>query len=150
MNFSQAKRWGAFLVLAMVAVLFLPRSVPEGLCFSFGNKKKEMPKVSESEKGSDAGKPAAGQNVEKLMSTLNETLEENHRIRQSMRDLQAAFEKVTLEKGDLVAEIQKSQRATIQRDRSDGRRIDDLSARLENSQKAIEALQRINKSTVEK
>lgn len=90
-----------------------------------------------------------GQNVEKLLYTLNETLQENRKIRQSMRDLQDAFEKVTLEKSDVSGQMRKVEQMAIQRSKETGQRIDALSAQLDASKKEIENLQAGNKSSVE-
>lgn len=90
------------------------------------------------------------QNVEKLMSTMNETLEENRRIRQSMRELQAAFEKVTLEKSDLLQEMSRTQRLAQLKAQEAGARADDLSSELEKAKKEIGQLQRENQETVTK
>ena len=89
-----------------------------------------------------------GQNVEKLLYTLNETLQENRKIRQSMRDLQEAFEKTTFEKSDLVNQIQKVEKLAIQRSRETGQRIDELSTQLESSKKEMEKLQAGNDASV--
>ena len=90
-----------------------------------------------------------GQNTEKLLYTLNETLQENRRIRQSMRDLQSAFEKVTLEKSDIVDQMKKVEQLAIQRNQEIGRKSEDLGAQLDNSKKEIEKLQVENKASVE-
>ena len=90
-----------------------------------------------------------GQNVEKLLYTLNETLQENRKIRQSMRDLQEAFEKVTLEKSDVAEQMRKVEKMAIQRNKETGQRIDELNAQLEKSKKEMEKLQVDNKASVE-
>jgi len=90
-----------------------------------------------------------GQNVEKLLYTLNETLSENRKIRQSMRDLQEAFEKVTIEKSDLAAQVRKVQQLAIQRNAETGQRIEDLNGQLENSKKEMIKLQGENKTAIE-
>ncbi|MDD5226659.1 MAG: tetratricopeptide repeat protein [Candidatus Omnitrophica bacterium] len=92
---------------------------------------------------------AGGQNVEKLIYTLNETLQENRKIRQSMRDLQEAFEKVTLDKSDVVEQMKKVERLAIQRSKETGQRIDELNVQLENSKKEMEKLQASNKASVD-
>lgn len=88
--------------------------------------------------------PAAmpeGQNVEKLLYTLNETLQENRKIREGMRNLQEAFEKTTLEKSDLVNQMKKVEQLAIQRSKDASQKIDDLNAQLNNSKKEMEKLQ---------
>ncbi|HPS37553.1 MAG TPA: hypothetical protein PLL75_07510, partial [Candidatus Omnitrophota bacterium] len=87
--------------------------------------------------GKESVSPASaeGQNLEKLLFTLNETLEENRKIRQNMRDLQAAFEKVTVEKSDLTNQMRKVEQFTIQRTRDSNKAIEDLKGQLETSQK---------------
>lgn len=101
-----------------------------------------------------AGDPEAaqlpdGQNVEKLLYTLNETLSENRKIRQSMRDLQEAFEKVTIEKSDLATQMRKVQQLAIQKNAETGQRIDDLNARLQTSKQEMEKLQEENKASLD-
>jgi len=101
-----------------------------------------------------AGDPEAvalpdGQNVEKLLYTLNETLAENRKIRQSMRDLQEAFEKVTIEKSDLATQVRKVQQLAIQKNEESGQRIDDLNARLRASKAEMEKLQTENKASLD-
>lgn len=90
-----------------------------------------------------------GKNVEKVLYTLNETLQENRRIRQSMRDLQEAFEKVTLEKSDLADQARKMELSASQRSKLSGQRIDELSGQLDASKKEIEKLQAGNTTSVE-
>ena len=90
-----------------------------------------------------------GQNTEKLLYTLNETLQENRKIRQSMRDLQEAFEKLTLEKSDVAGQMRKVEQLAIQRNKETGQRIEELSAQLDASKKEIEKLQAGNKVSVE-
>ncbi|HNX68598.1 MAG TPA: tetratricopeptide repeat protein [Candidatus Omnitrophota bacterium] len=93
--------------------------------------------------GKESVSPASaeGQNLEKLLFTLNETLEENRKIRQNMRDLQAAFEKVTVEKSDLTNQMRKVEQFTIQRTRDSNKAIEDLKGQLETSQKEIQKFQ---------
>ena len=90
-----------------------------------------------------------GPNVEKLIYTLNETLQENRKIREGMRGLQEAFEKTTLEKSDLVSQMQKVEKMVIQRNQDAAQRIDELSAQLESSKKEMDKLQSDNKASVE-
>lgn len=92
----------------------------------------------------------AGQNVEKLIVTLNETLEENRRIRLSMRDLQTAFEKLTLEKSDMTNQIRKVEQQAIQRNKDAVQQIEELNTELENSKKALTQLQNVNKENIKK
>jgi len=96
-----------------------------------------------------AAEPVDGQNTEKLLYTLNETLQENRRIRQSMRDLQSAFEKVTLEKSDVVDQMKKVEQLAIQRNLEIGRKSKDLGDQLDSSKQEIAKLQVENKVSVE-
>lgn len=82
----------------------------------------------------------SGQNVEKLLSTLNETLQENRRIRESMRDLQSSFEKATMEKIDAAERVKKAEQLVIQRNMEAGRQISELSAQLENTKKEMKKI----------
>ena len=90
-----------------------------------------------------------GQNTEKLLYTLNETLQENRRIRQSMRDLQTAFEKVTLEKSDISEQMKKVEQLAIQRNNEIGKKNEDLGAQLERSKKEMETLQATSSASAE-
>lgn len=108
--------------------------------------------------GKPAEKPAAqvsapelpdGQNTEQLLYTLNETLQENRKIRQSMRDLQTAFEKVTLEKSDIAEQMKKVEQLAIQRNNEVGKKNEDLSAQLERSKKEMEKLQAAGNASAE-
>lgn len=110
---------------------------------------KTVPQTSVAEKAVETAAMPNGQDVEKLLYTLNETLQENRRIRQSMRDLQNAFEKVTLEKSDVAEQMRKVEKMAIQRNKETGQRIDELSSELEKSKKAMEGLQAGNNASVE-
>lgn len=103
---------------------------------------KSMPRVAASEIPDE-------KNTEKLLYTLNETLQENRRIRQSLRDLQEAFEKTTLEKSDIAEQMKKVERMAIQRNKETGHRIDELSVQLESSKQEMEKIQADNKASVE-
>lgn len=112
---------------------------------------KPQPAASGTFPGKDAAESAlpGGQNVEKLLYTLNETLQENRRIRQSLRDLQEAFEKVTLEKSDMEGQIRKAEQLSIQRSKEAGQKADELTVELEDSKKEIEKLQAANKAAAD-
>ncbi|HOW59042.1 MAG TPA: tetratricopeptide repeat protein [Candidatus Omnitrophota bacterium] len=111
------------------------------------DKNKELLDVAAPE---ETAKSSGGQNVEQLINTLNQTLEENRRIRQSMRDLQASFEKMTLEKSDLLNKVRKVEQQSAQRIKDSGAQIDELNTELENSRKAIAQLQTLNKDSLQK
>lgn len=87
-----------------------------------------------------------GQNVEKLLSTLNETLEENRKIRQNMRDLQSAFEKITLERNELITQMRRFETAALKRDTEATGEIEGLSESLEKSRQELEALKTRNEN----
>ena len=108
------------------------------------------PQASAPVPNTETASPAEGPNAEKLLYTLNETLQENRKIRQSMRDLQSAFEKVTIEKSDMADQIRKVEQLAIQRNKEIGARNDDLGAQLNTSKQEIEKLQAENKASVEK
>jgi tetratricopeptide (TPR) repeat protein len=110
---------------------------------------KTMSQPAAAEKIVEAAGVPAGQNVEKLLYTLNETLQENRKIREGMRNLQDAFEKTMLEKSDLMSHVQKVEKMAIQRTKDAGQRVEALSAELEASKKEMEKLQAGNKSSVE-
>ncbi len=132
---------GVFFAVAMGAFLIAP------VVLNAAEKPNiKQPAVSE---GSEVAQLPDGQNVEKLLYTLNETLSENRKIRQSMRDLQEAFEKVTIEKSDLATQMRKVQQLAIQKNAETGQRIDDLNARLQTSKQEMEKLQEENKASIE-
>ncbi len=105
-------------------------------------------------KGVSSEDPAAGtaappgQDTEKLLYTLNETLSENRKIRESMRDLQSAFEKMAIEKSDLVDQVKKVEKLAIQRNKDTGRQVDQLTAQLEQSKKDLAKFQAENAASV--
>ncbi len=93
--------------------------------------------------GKSGGSPvsAEGQDVDKLLYTLNETLQENRKIRQSMRDLQKAFETVTLEKSDVMGQMRKVEQLAIQRNSETDQRIKELTDQLSATKKDLETMQ---------
>ena len=106
--------------------------------------------VQNSDKNTGSYGPVDPQNTEKLLYTLNETLQENRKIRQSMRDLQTAFEKVTIEKSDIADQMRKVEQMAIQRNREIGKKSEDLSVQLSGSKQEIEKLQAENKGAAGK
>lgn len=64
--------------------------------------------ADEKDSKAEASVPATpeGQNVEKILYTLNETLKENRRVRQNMRDLQDSYEKLKTERDNLALRAQ--------------------------------------------
>ena len=138
---------GFFVVVVLNALLVI------GPCQLFAAEKKAVsptPEASSSEKPPGLSGPVDAQNTEKLLYTLNETLQENRKIRQSMRDLQEAFEKVTLEKSDLMAQVRSVENLAIQRNKELGQKSEDLGAQLDSSKQEIVKLQEENKGSVEK
>lgn len=100
--------------------------------------------VTQNEPGFSTGDSpvsAEGQDVDKLLYTLNETLQENRKIRQSMRDLQTAFEKVTLEKSDVMGQMRKVEQLAIQKSNETSRRIKELTDQLGATKKDLETMQ---------
>lgn len=86
------------------------------------------------------GDAAGGQNIEKLLYTLNETLEENRKIRQSMRDLQSAFEKVAIEKSDLEVRMKRVENQAEQRVKAAGAQVGELKKEVDASKTEIDRL----------
>lgn len=94
------------------------------------------------------GTAQGGPDVEKLMYTLSETLAENRRIRESMKELQTAFEKVTLEKSDLLAQIRKTQQLVVIKTKEAGEREKTLRSEFDSAKKQIDSLQTENKEAI--
>ncbi len=82
-----------------------------------------------------------GQNVEKILYTLNETLKENRRVRQNMRDLQDSYEKLTAEKNDLALQAQQTQSGGGAKEREISSQVETLKSELEASRKEIAKLE---------
>jgi len=99
--------------------------------------------AKEKEKEPAAAGPVTpeGQNVEKIIYTLNETLKENRRVRQNMRDLQDSFEKLTAEKNELASEVQLARGGVATKEREAGSQSEALKGELDASRKEIEKLE---------
>ena len=82
-----------------------------------------------------------GQNVEKILYTLNETLKENRRVRQNMRDLQDSFEKLTAEKNDLTQQLQQAQGGVSNKEHEISSKAEELKAELDAARKEISRLE---------
>ncbi len=69
---------------------------------------------------------AKGDNEETLFNTLNETLEENRKIRVAMKELQQALQKKTIEAEDLKSELRKLEALALERNHELGQKVKDL------------------------
>jgi tetratricopeptide (TPR) repeat protein len=120
------------IICLITALLFLSPAAPRAFAAQ--------------EKGKDLEAAAApanpdGQNVEKILYTLNETLKENRRVRQNMRDLQESFEKLTAEKNELATQVQQARSGAAAVTRDSGSQSDELKSELDASRKELEKLQ---------
>lgn len=61
--------------------------------------------------------PSKNQGEDTLFKTLNDTLEENRKIRTALKDLQQAYEKRTLESEDLKREMKRLESLALERNR---------------------------------
>lgn len=75
---------------------------------------------------------------ETLFYTLNETLEENRKIRISLKEIQQAYEKKTIENEDLKNELKKLEGLALERNRELLTQTRQLESRLKDTQKAAE------------
>ncbi len=130
MNRTSSKINAQFLGL-IVLVIFLSSNADT--VFAAKEKKKEPV---------DTGSVVPeGQNVEKIIYTLNETLKENRRVRQNMRDLQDSFEKLTAERDDLALRVQRGQGGVAAKEREISSRAEELEGELDASRNEIEKLE---------
>jgi len=97
--------------------------------------------AKEKETASTGSVAPEGQNVEKILYTLNETLKENRRVRQNMRDLQDSFEKVTAEKNELALQVQQAQGGVATKAREVSSQAEGFKSELDASRKEIEKLE---------
>ncbi len=83
-----------------------------------------------------AQNPNAG--VQTLLSTLNETLEENRKIRESLKTLQQSLEEKTVENSRLTSQIQRLETVSIQGSRQLTEKVGQLQGELDKSADAIQ------------
>ena len=69
---------------------------------------------------------AKNDNEETLFNTLNETLEENRKVRVAMKDMQQALQQKTIESEDLKSELRKLEGLALERNRELGTKIKEL------------------------
>ena len=69
-------------------------------------------------------------NEETLFNTLNETLEENRKIRIGMKEMQSALQKKTIETEDLKSELRKLENLALERNRELGQKVKDLDTQM--------------------
>ena len=136
-------RWSAILfmifMMAGTKFVFAAEKTPENDSLAMANP------APSAEQGSRSDVTSEGTGEDKLLTTLNETLGENRKIHQKMRDLQSAFEKVTIEKSDLALQVRRVQQFAIQRDKQDAGAIDAMTVQLNAAKKEKEKLQAENK-----
>lgn len=96
----------------------------------------EPPAVSETMKP-----PVKGGSEEALFNTLNETLEENRKIRVSMKEIQQALQKKTIESEDLKSELRKLEALALERNRELGSKVKELDQEIQASKEAAAAFE---------
>ena len=74
--------------------------------------------------------PKNDNNEETLFNTLNETLEENRKIRIGMKEMQSALQKKTIETEDLKSELRKLENLALERNRELGQKVKDLDTQM--------------------
>lgn len=74
------------------------------------------------------------ENVETLFSTLNETLEENRKIKTGLKELQQSFQKKTIENEELKKELKKLEGLALERNRELSDRAKELEGKLKGSE----------------
>ncbi len=86
--------------------------------------------------------PPSAQNaeagVQTLLSTLNETLEENRKIRESLKTLQQSLEEKTVENSRLTGQIQKLETVSIQGSKQLTEKVEQLQSELNKSAETIQ------------
>ncbi len=80
-----------------------------------------------------------GGSEEALFNTLNETLEENRKIRATMKEVQQALQKKTIENEDLKTELRKLEALALERNRELGLKVADLDKQIQASKDAAAA-----------
>lgn len=83
--------------------------------------------------------PVKGGSEEALFNTLNETLEENRKIRVSMKEIQQALQKKTIESEDLKSELRKLEALALERNRELGAKVKELDKEIQASKEAAAA-----------
>ena len=86
----------------------------------------------------EAFAPTSEAGVQTLLSTLNETLEENRKIRESLKTLQQALEEKTIENSRLTGQIQKLEAVSIQGSQQLNEKVGQLRSELDKSAEAIQ------------
>jgi len=69
---------------------------------------------------------AKNDSEETLFNTLNETLEENRKVRVAMKDMQQALQQKTIESEDLKSELRKLEGLALERNRELGTKVKEL------------------------
>ncbi len=85
--------------------------------------------------------PVKGGSEEALFNTLNETLEENRKIRVSMKEIQQALQKKTIESEDLKSELRKLEALALERNRELGSKVKELDQEIQASKEAAAAFE---------
>lgn len=85
--------------------------------------------------------PVKGGSEEALFNTLNETLEENRKIRLSMKEIQQALQKKTIESEDLKSELRKLEALALERNRELGSKVKELDQEIQASKEAAAAFE---------
>ena len=101
---------------AMIFSAVLGASIPSGFA---QEKKKAVPAPQQqiAPAATNQSKVAQNASEETLFYTLNETLEENRKIRVSLKEIQQAYEKKTIENEELKTELKKLEGLALERNR---------------------------------
>jgi len=76
---------------------------------------------------------------EALFNTLNETLEENRKIRVTVKEIQQALQRKTIENEDLKTELRKLESLALERNRELGSRVSELDKQIQQSKESAAA-----------
>lgn len=85
--------------------------------------------------------PPSAENIETLLATLNETLDENRRIRGNLKNLQEALEKTVIENETLRSKTAEMESFTLQASQSLDTRTKDLEQRLKAAEEKAQSLE---------
>jgi tetratricopeptide (TPR) repeat protein len=84
--------------------------------------------------------------VETLLQTLNETLEENRKLRTSMKSLQESLEKITVENADLKGQLKKMSASVLDREKTQSEELKLREAELAKAKETVSNLVKESKT----
>lgn len=98
--------------------------------------------AADAKKPSAGGALGAGPSNEKLLSTLNEALKENRKMRQEMQELRAASEKLLMERNEVARQVQQIQQVVSYKDREMGQKVAAANEQAAAARKELEELKK--------